>query len=116
MLRAFNDMGRPPADLSAEGALQELLGRQAWYDQVRADLAPYAKDRVSWPPVGTCPVSLAHHLPAADSHRLSHWESHLLKTDGPTSHSHNPKQQNTITKPYNDPILTHDRKSYGGFI
>ena len=116
VLRAFNDMGRPPADLSPEGALQELLGGQAWYDQVRADLAPYAKDRVSWPPVGTRPVSLVHHLPSADSHRLSHWESHLLKADAPTSHPHNPKQQNTITKPYNDPILTHDRKSYGGFI
>jgi hypothetical protein len=117
VLRAFDDMGRPPADLSAEGALQELLGGQAWYDQVRADLAPYAKDRVSWPPVGTSPVNLADHLPAADSHRLSHWESQLLKTDDPTSQSCSPgKHKDNITKLCNDPVLKHDRKSYAEFI
>ena len=44
---AFANIGEPPADLSQEGALRELLLNTSVYANSRADVQPFAKDRVS---------------------------------------------------------------------
>ena len=68
----------PPADLaSPEGALRELLGASGLYEGAGAHVAPYAKDKVSWPGVGSSPMALVDKLPQADSYRLQTWASHM---------------------------------------
>ena len=70
----------PPADLpSPEGALRELLGASGLYEGAGAHVAPYAKDKVSWPEVGSSPMALVDGLPQADSERLTNWASHMLR-------------------------------------
>ena len=61
----------PPADLpSPEGALRELLGASGLCEGAGAHVAPYAKDKVSWPEVRSSPMVLVDGLPQADSDRL----------------------------------------------
>ena len=70
----------PPADLaSPEGALRELLGASGLYEGAGAHVAPYAKDKVSWPEVGSSPKALVDGLPQADSDRLQKRASHMLR-------------------------------------
>ena len=55
---SFDRIGDPPAQLSPEGALRELLGSTSIYQDGRSDVLPYARDRVSWPPPGARPSRL----------------------------------------------------------
>ena len=70
----------PPADLpSLEGALRELLGASGLYEGAGAHITPYAKNKVSWPGLGSSPMALVDGLPQADSDRLQNWASHMLR-------------------------------------
>ena len=62
-----------------EGALRELLGASGLYEGAGAHVAPYAKDKVSWPEVGSSPLALVDGLPQADSDRLQKWASRMLR-------------------------------------
>ena len=59
--RAVLDMGKPPCDLTPEGAYRKLLGGSSAYSSVRPDLATFSLDAVSWPEVGGshCDVCVA---------------------------------------------------------
>lgn len=56
--KAYVDVGAPDPSLDAAGALSELCGSAAVYDSGRTDIAPYAKDRVSWPAPESLPMDM----------------------------------------------------------
>ena len=57
----------PPSSLSPAGAFRELCGTASRYEPCDAtSTAPYDKDLISWPPVGTVPVSTIGSLEGTD--------------------------------------------------
>ena len=78
ILDAYSRVGPPPPECISEGALRELLGSSRVYHSDRSDIQSYDRHLVSWPVVGSRPVSLLDALPAATRLGLNDWETHLL--------------------------------------
>ena len=127
---AFELLGGPPGDVEKKGALAALLLRSGQYADERADLAPYASEKLSLPEVLFNPIPLVKGLPASDQDLLSNWQSTMLadpscNDDGhplDTSDTHPsniPNQQSNKpipTKPHNDPLLFASQKTYAKFL
>ena len=110
---AYASLGKPPDSITFEGALSELLSGAGYYNDSRVDIAPYDKDRVSWPDKGAIPVPLAAHLDKADCENLANWESFMLRDKQDfRQHISNSK----TCKPYCDPSLFASRKTYADFL
>ena len=110
----FAHIGSPDAsDLLPEGALHELLGSSSVYSCERADILPYAKDKVSWPIPGSVPCPLEAGLGSADCERLADWQSEMLRDPIDAAAL---ARDSGITKPYLDPILMANTHAYSDFI
>ena len=68
---AVADMGKPPPDMTPEGAYRKLLGGSSACSSVRPDLASFSLEQVSWPEVGGEHCQVGDLLPDGDSMRLN---------------------------------------------
>ena len=100
-------------DGSDEVALRELLKNASIYSDVRADVAPYSKDLVSWPGDGASPISLVDALPPADSAKLCDWACHMLRDP---ADAESVLRASGITKPHCDRVLFRSPRIYGDFL
>ena len=103
----------PPSSLSPAGAFRELCGTASRYKPCDAtNTAPYDKELISWPPVGTVPVSTIGSLEGADRHLIEGWEQHVL--EGADARK---KYSNSFCrpKPFLDPTLTRRSLVYAVF-
>ena len=77
---AFAALGAPDQSLpSPESALTELLGSTSAYNRFRLDVMPYARDKVSWPPLGSTACALADGFSESDKIWLADWNHHMIK-------------------------------------
>ena len=113
---AINGLGSPPPGLTSEGALAELLRSSSVYSDSRIDVAPYAKDRVSWPPIGSTPCALVAGLSEADSSWLSDWRAHMLKSNDVCTGTTTSHHDSMPFKPHSDRSLFSSPKVYGDFL
>lgn len=111
--QAYHDVGRPPADLDPKEALSVLLGSTRVYGAQRADIVPYDKAKMAWPPRGSQPVELIDAVAPADSLMLRDWEQRLLLRGGVRSDGDAPPAP---VRSYIDPILGHSPAVYGDFV
>ena len=131
---AFDDLVKPCSPLpSPDEALRELLSSTTAYHGASTVL-PYAKDLVSWPPVGSHPVPLAAGLSEADRTWLAEWKAHLLPETHSIPSTVNDNVQSTSNfttnakhipsspsnpktkKAYCDPVLFSSGENYADFL
>ena len=111
---AYSALGSAPQDLpSPAGCYSELLAGSSCYRGERADIAPYAKDLVSWPDIGGGLLDLASSLPQADGNRLTDWKRTLLRD---ASEAKALQKECGVERPYNDPKLFESPRSYSSFL
>ena len=105
----------PPAgDLTADGALRELLGESVLYGSgVGSPKADYNETLVSWPPADASPIKLEQHVRAADISKLTFWRSSLLRSK---SEADSLRIASGLHKPYSDPCLISHACVYGRFL
>ena len=111
--KGYRDLGHPPPELEATGALSALCGTSAAYMQERCDLQSYSRDLVSCPDLGSCPVPLERALDSADSEWLRGGYVHLLR---PPTEAADLRASSGIRRPYCDPALVHDRVECSGCL
>ena len=114
VLERYKRVPKPPPDLTPAGALRELCGTASRYDPVGPSVvAPYDKDLVSWPPVGTVAAELAVNLPLADRNIVDGWERHILKDDlGRATYRSSPDR----VRPFLEPTLVRRASVYRDFV
>lgn len=106
-------MGRPPADLDPKEALSVLLGSTRVYGAHCADIVPYDKAKMAWPPRSSQPVELIDAVAPADKLMLRDWEQRLLLRGGVCADGEAPPD---LVRSYIDPILRHSPAVYGDFV
>ena len=111
--RAVLDMGKPPCDLTPEGAYRKFLGGSSAYSSVRPDPATFSLDAVSWPEVGGSHCDVCSLLPDGDSMRLSNWRDSMLRD--PIESAELQKEQG-LSRAYCDPELLRSPQVYGRFL
>ena len=80
--RVYSGVPKPPLEFTPAGAFIELCGSASRYDPASASetsVAPYDKDVVSWPPIGSEPAPVLANLSGADFEMVNGWEQCLLK-------------------------------------
>ena len=87
ILQCFQDVGPPPSDVSAEGALRDLLSKSFYYSAMSNDILPYSKEKVSWPDCGSEPIPLSSNLLTADRDMRFDWKDDMLRDDA-DHHNH----------------------------
>ena len=110
---AVAQMGKPPPDMTPEGAYKKLLGGSSSYTDVRADLATFDLEQVSWPEVGGEHCQVVDLLPTADSIRLRDWRDSMLREP---SESLELQHELGLSRPYCDPALLQSPLVYGRFL
>ena len=79
----YKRVPKPPPEMSPAGAFKELCGSATRYDPIGSSLvAPYDKELVSWPPVGSIAADVASNLSSADRVIVDGWEHHILRDAG----------------------------------
>ena len=113
--RAFDGLPDIPAGLTQEGALSELLQNSSVYSDARADVRPYSKELVSWPPEGSVPCPLIQGLSDADCKWFTNWQSHMLRNDSQKDRFESNSTQ-PPPKPHKDKSLFSSPRLYGEFL
>ena len=106
-------MGKPPPDMTPEGAYRKLLGGSSTYAEVRPDLASFSLELVSWPEVGGEHCQVVDLLPDGDSMRLSNWRDSMLRS---STESLELQRELGVSQPYCDPELLRSPQVYGRFL
>ena len=110
----YSRVAKPPSDETLEGAFNSLLGASTTYvEDVGAFRAIYSETVVSWPPEGSVPVDIVHHLPVADSLKLSNWRTSLLRSE---EEAHELQRSLGLLRPLSDPKLVRDPVTYARFL
>ena len=111
---SFVGAGRPPPELAnSKEALRALLGSSAMYASSKAGVRPYDYDLVSWPSVGSAPVTLNSALGPADLDWFRDWQSRLLRDEKEVSSL---RSELGVEEPYCDPLLVRSTQNYQRFL
>lgn len=111
ILSMVKSMGKPPSDMTSQGALDELRAKLG-YDGQPSALAQLQEDLVSLPVAGSQPAPLEKILRDGAYFPCSLLNSKVL----PQEAVDGLKAQSSLKKPYFDPLLKHNRRAYSSFI
>lgn len=111
ILSMVKSMGKPPSDMTSQGALDELRAKLG-YDGQPSALAQLQEDLVSLPVAASQPAPLEKILRDGASFPCSLLNSKVL----PQEAVDGLKAQSSLKKPYFDPLLKHNRRAYSSFI
>ena len=109
-VEACKGIDEPPA---AEESLNALLSTSGLYDSDNSTVVPYSKELCSWPKIGSTPTPLEGILSPADIHYCENGCESLLRSE---QASRALQQELNISKPYSDPSLINNPKTYADFL
>ena len=114
LIEVFSAIPSDSFGLSPAGALFELCGSASRYDPVDCSpVAPYDKESISWPPVGSSPARVVDSLSGADRVLVDGWERHILKDAAArAAHRSSPDR----ARPFLEPTLVRNSSTYADFI
>lgn len=108
----YADFPKPSVDFSAPGALRALCRGGAGYETSRADVQPYAKERISWPPPPSTPSQMLDGVPT-NMDWLRQWDRHLLRDP---LQAQAERDSLGLAAPCIDPNMRHNSIVYGDFL
>lgn len=105
--------GAPPADLTPQAALEELLGSAAGYGGETSLVAPYDKDLLSLPHLGAAPTPLETVLDGDPLQSIMRFEEVMLKDEDEWGME---CERGGHVRPYFDARLARSRTEYKNFV
>ena len=110
--RAVEALGPPPAGVTRQGALSELLARHG-YDGKCVTAVPLDLSRISLPEAGTRPVPLASLFGRSDKKLIKDFiRDKVLSTENAARKL----EETGLRAPYMDPGLRRDQRRYGELL
>ena len=111
ILSLVKSLGKPPTDVTGQGALSELRAKLG-YDGQPSTLAQLQEGLVSLPVSGSQPAPLEKILGGSADFPCSLLESKVL----PPEAVKGLKAQTSLKQPYFDPLLKFNRRAYASFV
>ena len=112
ILRSCAAMGKPPAELTCEGALDGLLANKCYQGQPVA-LAPLDVDLLSLPTAGSAPTDLATLVGGSGAAMV---EEFVKSKVFPEEEAAERLRRSRVVKPYMDPGVARDRRKYADLL